>query len=116
MAQTLLTTLRKLNHLVAILVGIGLFGINARVFVLPVEQSYNIRTGEQDASYVGYVSQADGRVDLDRFHEPFWERCRAIFSRICFLAAEVSRGPGRAICRLELEKTETSCWARSARY
>jgi hypothetical protein len=37
--------------------------------------------GEEDASYVGYVSQADGRVDLDRFHEPFWERCRAIAGR-----------------------------------
>jgi hypothetical protein len=34
--------------------------------------------GEDDAIYVGYVSTADGRVDLDSFHEPFWARCREI--------------------------------------
>src|SRR5574341_796699 len=37
--------------------------------------------GEDDPIYVGYVTTADGRVDLDSFHEPFWERCRAIASR-----------------------------------
>jgi hypothetical protein len=37
--------------------------------------------GEDDASYVGYLTTVDGRVDLDRFHEPFWERCRAIAGR-----------------------------------
>jgi hypothetical protein len=37
--------------------------------------------GEDDASYVGYVSVADGRVDLERFHEPFWQRCRSIADR-----------------------------------
>ncbi len=37
--------------------------------------------GEDDPIYVGYVTTTDGRVDLDRFHEPFWERCRAIAGR-----------------------------------
>jgi hypothetical protein len=37
--------------------------------------------GEDDASYVGYVTAPDGRVDLERFHEPFWERCREIAGR-----------------------------------
>ena len=37
--------------------------------------------GEDDASYVGYHTAADGRVDLERFHDPFWERCRAIAGR-----------------------------------
>jgi hypothetical protein len=37
--------------------------------------------GEDDPIFVGYVTTADGRVDLDRFHEPFWERCRAIADR-----------------------------------
>lgn len=37
--------------------------------------------GEEDVDYVGYVTAPDGRVDLDRFHEPFWQRCRAIAGR-----------------------------------
>ncbi len=37
--------------------------------------------GEDDAIYVGYVSTADGRVDLESFHEPFWARCREIAGR-----------------------------------
>ena len=37
--------------------------------------------GEDDATYVGYVSGSDGRVDLERFHAPFWERCRGIAGR-----------------------------------
>ena len=37
--------------------------------------------GEDDAIYVGYVTVAGGRVDLDRFHEPFWARCRGIAER-----------------------------------
>jgi hypothetical protein len=37
--------------------------------------------GEEDPSYVGYVTTSDGRVDLDRFHAPFFERCRAVAAR-----------------------------------
>jgi len=37
--------------------------------------------GEDDAIYVGYLTTGDGRVDLDRFHDPFWERCRQIAAR-----------------------------------
>ena len=37
--------------------------------------------GEEDPSYVGYVSLADGRVDLERFYPPFFARCRAIAAR-----------------------------------
>jgi len=37
--------------------------------------------GEDDPIYVGYVTVAGGRVDLDQFHEPFWERCRGIADR-----------------------------------
>jgi hypothetical protein len=37
--------------------------------------------GEQDASDVGYVTVADGRVDLDQFFPGFWERARSIARR-----------------------------------
>jgi hypothetical protein len=37
--------------------------------------------GEDDPSYVGYVTVADGRVDLDQFHAPFWNRARGIAIR-----------------------------------
>lgn len=37
--------------------------------------------GEDDPIYVGYPTTGDGRVDLDLFHEPFWERCRGIAGR-----------------------------------
>jgi len=37
--------------------------------------------GEDDPSYVGYVTTPDGRVDLDRFNAGFWDRCRAIAAR-----------------------------------
>lgn len=37
--------------------------------------------GEDDPSYVGYVTAPDGRVDLDRFNVSFWDRCRSIAAR-----------------------------------
>jgi hypothetical protein len=37
--------------------------------------------GEEDPNLVGYVTLGDGRVDLDRFHAPFWARARAIANR-----------------------------------
>jgi len=37
--------------------------------------------GEADPSYVGYLTAADGRVDLERFNASFWDRCRAIAAR-----------------------------------
>jgi hypothetical protein len=37
--------------------------------------------GEDDPIYVGYATLPDGRVDLERFHQPFWDRCRAIANR-----------------------------------
>ena len=39
------------------------------------------RRPDGSAIYVGYVTVAGGRVDLDRFHEPFWGRCRDIAAR-----------------------------------
>ena len=45
--------------------------------------------GEEDAIYVGYVTASDGRVDLERFHAPFWERCRAIAGRALLLGIYV---------------------------
>jgi hypothetical protein len=37
--------------------------------------------GEDDPIFVGYVTAADGRADLDQFHAPFWTRVRAIAAR-----------------------------------
>lgn len=37
--------------------------------------------GEGDPLYVGYVTAADGRVDLDQFFPDFWNRGRAIAAR-----------------------------------
>jgi hypothetical protein len=37
--------------------------------------------GEDDPLYVGYVTQPNGRVDLDQFFAGFWERTRAIANR-----------------------------------
>ena len=34
--------------------------------------------GEDDPIYVGYVTTADGRVDLEQFFPAFWERARGI--------------------------------------
>jgi hypothetical protein len=39
------------------------------------------RAGEDDVIYVGYVTTADGRVDLESFYDPFWARCREIADR-----------------------------------
>jgi hypothetical protein len=37
--------------------------------------------GEDDPIYVGYVTVADGRVDLDQFFPAFWARARGIADR-----------------------------------
>jgi hypothetical protein len=37
--------------------------------------------GEQDPSYVGYLTTADGRVDLEQWFPGFWDRTRAIARR-----------------------------------
>jgi hypothetical protein len=37
--------------------------------------------GEDDPIYVGYVTRADGRADLDAFFPGFWDRVRAIADR-----------------------------------
>lgn len=34
--------------------------------------------GEEDPSLVGYVTVSDGRVDLEQFHAPFWNRARTV--------------------------------------
>jgi len=37
--------------------------------------------GEDDPIYVGYVTVADGRVDLEQFFPAFWQRARGIADR-----------------------------------
>jgi len=37
--------------------------------------------GEHDPIYVGYVTVADGRVDLEQWFPPFWERARGVADR-----------------------------------
>jgi len=37
--------------------------------------------GEHDPVYVGYLTTADGRVDLEQWFPPFWDRARAVASR-----------------------------------
>lgn len=37
--------------------------------------------GEQDPNYVGYLSIPDGRVDLEQWFPPFWDRVRMVAHR-----------------------------------